>query len=264
MHYLLLLIIWDIWEYIPSHTVIHLALDTGFGIGLPLDSIKTTAKTGVNIEGIMGHIPYLEDIPEHQAMREEIYNRFIDVALYMHDSWHIPEVHICNSASLFYLNGCLETTMIRVGIGLYGYIEKHDVRPYLRPVMYEMADVVSVKSVSRGQSVFYDNRAEETMTVAFVRAGYGDGYVGAPYAFHVESESYVKRVFDTTMNVVAFDIGNADVKVGDKVLLLGPYSRIRADYIANNIGLSTEKVLTKAGLSRREALPDDIRVLLQS
>jgi hypothetical protein len=66
------------------------------------------------------------------------------------------------------------------------------------------------------------------------------------------------------MNVTAFDVSGVSAKVGEKLLLLGNKARIRADEVGKQTGISTEKVLTKAGLSRRIVLPEDIKDLLQS
>ncbi len=259
--------VWDsgILQFMPPGSRVHIALNTGFGLGMNIDEVDTSIFKNVEVEGIMGHVPFLDDTPQHQDLRKEIYGSFMSAVSHLRNKLpDVSEIHICNSASLFYLERCPDTTMFRVGVALYGYVEKVDIRPLLSPVMYQMADIIAISHVKKGESVFYGNIADRNMTIAFVRAGYGDGYVGGPYALHLESGIYVKRVFDLTMNVSAFDVSDVSVKVGDTLVLLGHFEKIRADVIAEAISLSTEKVLTKAGLTRRQALPDYIKDLLQS
>ena len=154
--------------------------------------------------------------------------------------------------------------MVRTGVGLYGYIEVNSVLPMLKPVMWQMAEVIGVKRIKRGESVFYGEIASKDMNIAFVRAGYGDGYVGGRYAYHLSANTYLERVFHLTMNVSAFDVKDSEVKVGSKVILMGNKTGIRADEIGMWTTFSTEQVLTRAGLSPRKALPSDIKYLLQS
>jgi len=258
--------VWDssILHLLPSGSRVHIALSTGFGLGINGD-VDTSMFKDVEVEGIMGHMPFLDDTPDHQALRKDIYTSFLSTVSHLQVKFpNVSEIHICNSASLFYLNDCPDTTMFRVGVALYGYVEKVDIRPLLRPVMYQMANVIAISRVKKGDSVFYGDIADRDMTIAFVRAGYGDGYVGGPYALHLKSRTYIRRVFDLTMNVSAFDITGMSVEVGDTLVLLGHFEKVRADMVAEALSLSTEKVLTKAGLTRRQALPDTIRDLLQS
>jgi len=255
--------VWDfsILDIVPHHVPVHIALSTGFGLGLEEIPDKFS---NIYVEGIMGHMPFLDDTYDHQILREKIYQSFVDSAKYYAEKHHIPEIHLCNSATLFYLSGCKDTTMVRTGVGIYGYIEASNIRPELKPVMYQVGEIISIKDVKKGDTVFYGNVAENNMKIAFVRAGYGDGYAGGHYAYHIGSKQYISRVFDLTMNVTAFDVSGVSAKVGEKLLLLGNKARIRADEVGKQTGISTEKVLTKAGLSRRIVLPEDIKDLLQS
>ncbi len=255
--------IWDfsMLDIVPNHVPVHIALSTGFGVGI--NEIQGDLSN-VYIEGIMGHMPFLDDTEKHQRLRERIYKEFIERAIFYAEKYRASEVHICNSATLFYMDGCSGTTMVRTGVGLYGYIEARSIRPELKPVMYQVGEIISIKKVKKGDTVFYGNVAENNMTVAFVRAGYGDGYAGGRYAYHIRSKQYISRVFDLTMNVTAFDVSGINARVGDKILLLGDKTKVRADEVGKQIGVSTEKVLTRAGLSRRIALPEDIKDLLQA
>ncbi len=259
--------VWDrgILPFVPSSSRVHIAINTGFGLGMNVDEMDISLFKDMEVEGIMGHMPFLDDTPEHQGLRKNIYGSFMSAVSHLKDKLSgVSEIHICNSASLFYLDRCPDTTMFRVGVALYGYVEKVDIRPSLRPVMYQMAEVIAISHVKKGESVFYGSVADRDMTIAFVRAGYGDGYVGGPYALHLGTGTYVKRVFDLTMNVSAFDVSDVSVKVGDTLVLLGHFEKVRADVVAEALSLSTEKVLTKAGLTKRQALPASIRDLLQS
>ena len=256
-----------VWDFdflasIPADIPVHLAFSLGFGIGIDYTAMQLPLLKDKNIEGLMGHIPFLEDTEDHQLLRKKIYKDFMDISEYYIKKLDIRDIHLCNSSSLFYLDGCSGTSMIRTGVAVYGYIETETVKPLLNPVMYQLAPIIAVKNIRKGDTVFYGNIAEKDMKIAFVRAGYGDGYVGAKYVYHLKSGNYVPRVFDLTMNVSAIDVSDVDVKNGDTVLLLGHHEKVRADIVASMIGLSTEKILTKAGLSQRKVLPQDIRDLL--
>ena len=256
--------IWDfdLLSLVPRDIPVHLAFSLGFGIGIDYRRVQLSLLKGKNIEGLMGHIPFLEDTKDHQLLRKKIYKDFMDISEYYTKNLYIRDIHLCNSSSLFYLDGCSGTSMIRTGVAVYGYIETEAVKPLLNPVMYQLAPIITIKDIKKGDTVFYGNVVDKDMKIAFVRAGYGDGYVGAKYVYHLKSGKYIPRVFDLTMNVSAIDVTDVDVKNKDVVLLLGHREKVRADTVASMIGISTEKVLTKAGLSRRRVLPQDIRDLL--
>lgn len=256
--------IWDfdLLSLVPDDIPVHLAFSLGFGIGIDHKAVQFSLLNRKNIEGLMGHIPFLEDTNDHQALRRKIYKDFMDMSDYYTEKMRIRDIHLCNSSSLFYLDGCSGTSMVRTGVAIYGYIETGAVKPLFNPVMYQLASIISIKNIKKGDTVFYGNIVDKDMKIAFIRAGYGDGYVGAKYVYHLKSGKYMPRVFDLTMNVSAIDVSDMDVKIGDTLLLLGHREKVRADIVASMIDLSTEKILTKAGLSRRRVLPQHIRDLL--
>jgi alanine racemase len=131
-------------------------------------------------------------------------------------------------------------SMVRVGLGLYGYclpIEcasfraKARVRPDLRPVMTWKTRVIGLRKVQPGDTVGYNAifSAEGPMRLALLPVGYADGLrrelsgsstrSGGWAMVNGEPAAIIGRV---SMNLTTVDVTKiAGVAVGDEVVILG-------------------------------------------
>ncbi|MBX2820049.1 MAG: alanine racemase [Rhodothermaceae bacterium] len=147
--------------------------------------------------------------------------------------------HVGNSSSLIHPDHYLdskERTMYRVGGGLLGIsaMPQRAREIGLVPIMTLKSHVLTVKSVSAGESVSYGRRwtAPKDTRIAVVGAGYADGYPSTC----LQDESIPKRqvtirgrrypvVGSICMDMFMVDLGSepaeATIKSGDEVILFG-------------------------------------------
>lgn len=117
---------------------------------------------------------------------------------------------------------------VRLGIGIYGlspFDDRTSADLGLRPAMTLRAAVAAVRRVGPGQGVSYgyDYRTERDTTLALVPLGYADGVPrqasgAGPVRIAGQRFTGVGRI---AMDQFVVDVGDADVSVGDQVVLFG-------------------------------------------
>ncbi|MFV5384320.1 alanine racemase [Acinetobacter junii] len=146
----------------------------------------------------------------------------------------------CNSAAIYkYPN--LHFDYVRPGIMLYGAtpFADEDVNELdLKPVMSFEAEIIALNQIQAGESVGYGSTftATYSMQIAIVSIGYGDGY---PRAYvkpnYVAIDKQLTPVIGrVSMDMIAIDTTNLQVKVGTKVELWGKTRLV--DDVANANG----------------------------
>lgn len=146
----------------------------------------------------------------------------------------------CNSAAIYkYPN--LHFDYVRPGIMLYGatpFADKDVNELDLKPVMSFEAEIIALNQIQAGESVGYGSTftATNSMQIAIVSIGYGDGYPRAyvkPNYVAIDKQltPVVGRV---SMDMIAIDTTNLQVKVGTKVELWGKTRLV--DDVANANG----------------------------
>ena len=133
----------------------------------------------------------------------------------------------CNSAAIYkYPN--LHFDYVRPGIMLYGatpFADKDVNELDLKPVMSFEAEIIALNQIHAGESVGYGSTftATNSMQIAIVSIGYGDGY---PRAYVKPNYVAIDRqltpvIGRVSMDMIAIDTTNLQVKVGTKVELWG-------------------------------------------
>ncbi len=146
----------------------------------------------------------------------------------------------CNSAAIYkYPN--LHFDYVRPGIMLYGatpFADKDVNELDLKPVMSFEAEIIALNQIQAGESVGYGSTftATNNMQIAIVSIGYGDGY---PRAYvkpnYVAIDKQLTPVIGrVSMDMIAIDTTNLQVKVGTKVELWGKTRLV--DDVANANG----------------------------
>ena len=146
----------------------------------------------------------------------------------------------CNSAAIYkYPN--LHFDYVRPGIMLYGatpFADKDVNELDLKPVMSFEAEIIALNQIQAGESVGYGSTftATNSMQIAIVSIGYGDGY---PRAYvkpnYVAIDKQLTPVIGrVSMDMIAIDTTNLRVKVGTKVELWGKTRLV--DDVANANG----------------------------
>ena len=214
---------------------VHLKVDTGMGrLGEGTRGTLATAQMlarapNIELEGLWTHFACADE-PDRTYTEQQL-ERFTEaVSVLEQHGIQIPLKHAANSAAtVSYPESHFD--LVRPGIALYGYHSSpHSAQfaPELTPAMTLTAPVTFVKKFCKGESLSYGLlwTAPKDTNIATVRFGYADGYPralstnsAAQVRVHGELRPIVGRV---CMDQFMVDVGDLDVRVGDRVTVFGP------------------------------------------
>ena len=214
--------------------LIHIALDTGMSrIGFRdnddsvAEIVKIANLPNILIEGLFTHFARADEVSIEPAVRQlERYDAFAEKV--EKAGVEIPIHHVSNSAGIIRLKEA-NKDMVRAGITVYGLMPSGDVETDivpLKPVMSLISHISYVKNIEAGDEVSYGGtfKAEKTMRIATIPAGYADGYPrmlsGRGYVLIKGRRAPILgRVCMDQFMVDVTDIEGAER--GDEVVLLG-------------------------------------------
>ncbi|SEH07163.1 alanine racemase [Candidatus Venteria ishoeyi] len=239
---------------LPTPIAVWLKLDTGMGrLGFRPEQFKQawqqlqTAPTRARPIRLMTHLACADERNNPMTQRQ--------VTTFQQQIQHIScETSIANSAGIL---GWPESHAHwnRPGIMLYGAAPFNDDLPAVQGLTAAMSlssRIISIKQCQAGDTLGYGATwaCPQTMPVAAVSIGYGDGYPRhAPPATPVWlNKQRVKLVGRVSMDMITLDLRECpDAQVGDKVELWGQH--IPVDEIARLSGTIGYELLT--GVTKR-------------
>ena len=231
--------------------LIHIALDTGMSrIGFRdndasvAEIVKIAKLPNIQIEGLFTHFaradevsiePAVRQLERYDAFAEKVKKAGVDISIH----------HVSNSAAIIRLREA-NKDMVRAGITVYGLMPSADVETDivpLKPVMSLISHISYVKDIEAGDEVSYGGtfKAEKTMRVATIPAGYADGY---PRLLSGKGYVLIKGRKAPILGRVCMDQFMVDVTDiegaarGDEVVLLGKQGdeRITAEELGDLSG----------------------------
>lgn len=218
-------------QYVLPQPLTHcwLMIETGMhrlGINPELaEQYVTQLNASNNITGpigIMSHFANSDslDDPRNQSQLEQLANLSSTSSL----------ISMANSGAIITLSES-HHDWVRPGIMLYGsspFADKSADDLGLKPVMKFVAKVSAIQQLNAGDQVGYggDYIAEQSITVATVSVGYGDGYHRslAKTGYVDINGQLLKVVGRVSMDMICVDVTNTNVDVGDEVVLWGSES----------------------------------------
>lgn len=238
---------------------LHLKADTGLSRGgapattwpdLCEAAAKAEADGAVRVVGIWSHLASSEQGPAHpaNASQRQAFAWALEVAS---AKGLTPEVrHLANSGALL-TDPRTHYDLVRAGAAIYGLAPVPGEDPGLLPVMSLRAAVALTKRVPAGSGISYGHRYRtgRATTLALVPLGYADGIPrAAGNAGPVLLGGHRYRVSGTVaMDQFVVDVGDADVRAGDEVVLFGgPGAPTAADWAAS-VGSIDYEIVTRVG-----------------
>lgn len=224
---------------------VHIKVDTGMGrIGVmhydARELVRQIAKLkNLKIEGLFTHFPFADMNQEFTLHQIELFNQL--AAELKKTGPEIPFIHAANSMGVIGFKDS-HFNMVRPGLVIYGLYPRLDIGIRLKPALSLKTRVVFIKKLPKGSGVSYghDYIAPRDTRIATLPIGYGDGYPRilsgrAPVLIGGKHFQVAGRIcMDQTM----VDVGDAPVKIGDEVVLIGSQK---------NAKITTEEL---AGLSQ--------------
>ncbi|MFC7788651.1 alanine racemase [Microbacterium sp. MAHUQ-60] len=211
---------------------VHLKVDTGLSRnGVPTEHLERVLAEAARLErigririvGIFSHLSGASAADDRAQLAR--YEEIIALAA----SFGIrPEIrHLAATAAAISLPEA-RLDAVRIGIGLYGlspFADRTSADLGLRPAMTLRAAVAAVRRVTAGSGVSYDYayRCERDTNLALVPLGYADGIprqASERGPVHINGRPYTVsgRI---AMDQFVVDVGDAQVSVGDEVVLFG-------------------------------------------
>lgn len=239
---------------------VHLKVDTGMHrVGChPADAVALAERVAAH--GVL----VLEGIATHLAVADESDRAYTDAQLDAFDAvvdavtasvGRPPIVHAANSAGALAFPRA-RFDLVRVGIAMYGIDPSPVVAGavVLRPALSLHAQVSYVKDLPAGSRVSYGLRYElaRPSRIATVPVGYADGVprgLGTSGGAVLVGGRRCPIAGTVTMDQILVDVGDAEVRVGDDVVLLGTQGgcTVTAAEWAERLGTIPYEVVTRLG-----------------
>lgn len=207
---------------------IHLKVDTGMtrlgvalaDLGLALERLRRAP--GLELSGLMSHFADADDLASARNAEQE--TRFDEVVAQLSGvERQRVLVHMANSGAALH-RPPRGHDLVRLGLSLWG-LDPAQAGAALEPIASLSARIVQLQEVPAGTRVGYGGRwqAGRPSRIAVVPVGYADGY---PWQLANKAQALAggRRVAvagAVSMDMLALDVTDAPVALGDEVVLLG-------------------------------------------
>ena len=215
-------------------------VDTGMNrLGLSMEDAGSALLDGLAIDLLMSHLACADE--PGSAMNEKQRARFADIAA----RTPAKRSSLANSAGAC-LGPAYGFDLIRPGLALYGGIPRIEAAGNIAQVVRVEAQILQLRDVPPGGTGGYGATFTATAPtrVAILNIGYADGYLRA-FAGHgsaLHGGRICPLVGRVSMDLIAVDIGGADVTEGDWLDI-----EYRLEASARDTGLSQYELLTGLG-----------------
>lgn len=230
----------------------HVKLDTGmhrqgFQPREIPELIRELRRHGLKPQGAYSHFAAAENQTASRVQYgifQQCLDKFSDAG------FRLPSVHMAATGGTF-LRRAPAATMVRIGIGLYGYLPNGR-RGLLRPAATWKTIVGELKTVAKGERVGYDltERLGRKTSIAILPVGYWHGFDrGLSSIGEVLIRGRRAKVLGrVSMDMTAVDVtGIRGLRISDEVVFIGRQRRqfIGADEVAEKIGTTAYEILTR-------------------
>ena len=210
---------------------VHVKIDTGMGrVGIKhQEAVRFIEQVSLNnkfiLDGVYSHFATSDE--KDKTFAELQLKRFNQILTELKKkNISIGITHIANSGAILSMPGAY-LDMVRPGISLYGYPPSNEITSpiKLRPVMSIISEVTSCRWYEKGESVSYGRKfiLKKRSQIISIPIGYADGLNRnlSNKMFCIIKDKRFPQVGSVTMDRIMFDVGEANIKIGDKVILLG-------------------------------------------
>jgi alanine racemase len=192
---------------------------------------KLSSNRNFRLDGIYTHFATADEKNKSFArLQIKRFNQIIDKL--KSENIRTGLIHAANSGAILDLPEAYYD-MVRPGILMFGYYPSTETTESVpvKPVMSIFSEVTSIKDLEPGESVSYGRSfiASKKTRIASVPIGYADGFsrgLSNKVKIIIKGKFY-RQIGNISMDRCMFDIGKHDIKVGDKVIILGCYKNLR-------------------------------------
>ncbi len=210
---------------------IHLKIDSGMHrLGFRSEELSEVIEIiqenqNIEIKSVFSHLACADDLKQKDFTLSQIkyfescYNYLSESLLYR------PIKHILNSSGI--INFCdYQFDMVRLGIGMYGYISDNEILKYLENVATLKTIISQKREISAGESVSYGRKfiAEKNMTIATLPIGYADGIpriITKSNPYVIINQQKAKIIGTICMDMMMCDVTDISCSEGDEAIIFG-------------------------------------------
>lgn len=186
---------------------------------------KLKKTKSVKIASAFSHLAASEDWKEREFTLSQIY-KFKDLAgKLLDDIGYEPLLHLCNTSAIFNYPSAT-FSMVRSGLGLYGFANDDNLNKKLKPVGTFKSVISQIQNLEEGDTVGYGRafKAEKTTRIATLPVGHADGikriYGHGKAGVFINGE-YAPIIGNVCMDIIMINVTHIDCKEGDEVIIFG-------------------------------------------
>ncbi len=210
---------------------IHLKLNTGMNrlgfdeADLPELVQRLKSDSQLRVASVFSHLAASDEIAEKAFTLKQI-DRFQDMSQKLGRALTRPFLrHILNSSGILNYPD-FQFDMVRIGIGMYGFVPDRAVQRQLGLVMTLKSIISQIRTIQPGDTVGYGRRfkAEVPTRIATVPIGYADGLnrkLGNGLGYFLICDRPAQIVGNICMDMTMVDVTGIDCGEADEVIVLG-------------------------------------------
>lgn len=215
-------------EKLNKKIKVHIKVDTGASrLGVLPEQAVNFAKqikkfSKLELEGVWSHFASSEDNPAYTKTQYKTF-RVVEEDLKKHGIF-LPLKHIACSAATT-IHKYSHENAVRLGLSLYGLYPNKNRSIALKPALSWFTTVIQVKSLPKGVKIGYGGTytTNKPTKIAILPIGYFDGYdrkiSNKGYVLIKGRKCQIRGRI--CMNICMVDVTNLNVKIGDRVVLIG-------------------------------------------
>jgi alanine racemase len=171
---------------IPANTKVHLKIDTGMHRnGIFFDDLELAfdkvVEKDINLQAVMTHFRSADELSSEFFWQSKEFEKVKQKSKELIKKLNLHEIYFHSKAThSIFRSDCSDDDMVRVGLGLYGYLDLPKVfKDFgLKPVLSLWANKISQRELCIGQKIGYGGAfiCKEDMVVSNYDLGYADGF----------------------------------------------------------------------------------------
>ena len=202
---------------------INLAIDTGMGrLGARESNIDETIEKlkkldNLEIDGIFSHFSSADFDKKYTESQIQKFNKALGKI--NKEGIKYTYAHICNSIGIYSCKNSYNN-MVRLGIGMYGYLENTDIKQ--KGIFKLSAPISDIRWVEKGEAIGYSKTyiTDKKTKIATLQIGYADGLnrlLSNKYELNINGKK-ARIIGNICMDMTMIDVTDIDnINVGDYV-----------------------------------------------
>ena len=248
----------DVKDY-PVHLKYNSGLNRlGFSDKEMVDLLKKITSSSLYIQSIFSHLAASEDLKEEEFTNEQISNFKKFFTEIISKLSYQPLLHQSNTSGIFNYSSA-HFSMVRSGIGLYGYGNDARFDANLKPVVSLTSVISQIHEIPKGKSLGYNRGfiADKYTKTATIALGHADGIgriYGKAKGFVIINDQKAYILGNVCMDMLMVDVTNIDCNEGDHVVIFN--DEHSATVLAESAGTISYELITGIGSRVKRTITD--------